>query len=373
MAADAEAEQAETERGEADHRTATIPEWKREEIDALADVISSYDSVGVVSIAGIPSRQLQAMRADLHGRAVLRVARNTLLYRALDAAGERNDGDGDSGSTIGDLTNEIGGQVGLIATDDNPFGLFKQLEASKTPAPINPGETAPNDVVIPEGDTGMDPGPFVGELQQVGAAARIMDGSIRVTADSTVLEEGEEVSRQLANVLRELEIEPKEVGLDLKAVYSEGTIFEPDELALDLDEYRANFEAGAARARSLSIGAVYPTTQTAPALLAKGHGEARSLGLTAAIESPDLVGDLLSQANADLRALAAAIDDEEALPEQLRGVETSPASEQAADESTADTDADSEGEADADAADADDDAGGDDDDAGGEGLGAMFG
>lgn len=368
MAADAETEQAETDRGEADHRTATIPEWKREEIDALADVISSYDSVGVVSIAGIPSRQLQAMRADLHGRAVLRVARNTLLYRALDAAGER--GDGDSGSTIGDLTNEIGGQVGLIATDDNPFGLFKQLEASKTPAPINPGETAPNDVVIPEGDTGMDPGPFVGELQQVGAAARIMDGSIRVTADSTVLEEGEEVSRQLANVLRELEIEPKEVGLDLKAVYSEGTIFEPDELALDLDEYRANFEAGAARARSLSIGAVYPTTQTAPALLAKGHGEARSLGLTAAVESPDLADDLLSQANADLRALAAAIDDEEALPEQLRGVESTPEPEQAADESTADADADSEGEADIDD---DDDAGDDDDDAGGEGLGAMFG
>ena len=369
MAADAEAE-----RGEADHRTATIPEWKREEIDALADVISSYDSVGVVSIAGIPSRQLQAMRADLHGRAVLRVARNTLLYRALDAAGERSDrdgGDDDGASALGDLTNEIGGQVGLIATDDNPFGLFKQLEASKTPAPINPGETAPNDVVIPEGDTGMDPGPFVGELQQVGAAARIMDGSIRVTADSTVLEEGEEVSRQLANVLNELGIEPKEVGLDLKAVYSEGAIFEPDELALDLEEYRANFEAGAARARSLSIGAVYPTTQTAPALLAKGHGEARGLGLTAAIESPDLAGDLLSQASADLRALAAAIDDEEALPEELRGVESAPTSEQAADESTADdADADDEASDDAENTEADDD---DDDDAGGEGLGAMFG
>ncbi|PSQ25614.1 50S ribosomal protein L10 [Halobacteriales archaeon QS_8_65_32] len=381
--ADAESEteagEAGADRGAADHRTAEIPTWKREEIDDLARIIESYDSVGVVSVAGIPSRQLQAMRADLHGRAVLRVARNTLLVRALDAAEERR-GDGNTesdagengdGSSIGTLTNEVSGQVGLIATDDNPFGLFKQLEASKTPAPINAGETAPNDITIPASDTGIDPGPFVGDLQQVGASARIMEGSIRVTEDSTVLEEGEDVSRQLADVLRELAIEPKEVGLDLRAVYSEGTIFEPDELALDVEEYRTNFEAGAARARALSIGAVYPTTRTAPALLGKGHGEARSLGLAAAIESPDLVDDLLSQANADLRALAAAIDDEEALPEELRGVDAPP---EPADDEDADGEAadDADADADSEAEDASDETN-DDDDGGGEGLGAMFG
>nr|3OW2_G Chain G, 50S ribosomal protein L10E [Haloarcula marismortui] len=61
-----------------------IPEWKQEEVDAIVEMIESYESVGVVNIAGIPSRQLQDMRRDLHGTAELRVSRNTLLERALD-------------------------------------------------------------------------------------------------------------------------------------------------------------------------------------------------------------------------------------------------------------------------------------------------
>ncbi|EMA45190.1 50S ribosomal protein L10 [Halococcus saccharolyticus] len=352
---------AESEAG--DRQTEAIPEWKREEVADLADLIETYESVGVVSIGGIPSRQLQAMRRELHGEAELRVSRNTLLVRALEAAGEG----------VADLTSEIEGQVGLIGTDENPFGLYRQLEASKTPAPINAGEIAPNAITIPESDTGVDPGPFVGELQQVGAAARIMDGSIHVTEDSTVLEEGEEVSAQLANVLGELGIEPKEVGLDLKTVYADGILFEPDELAIDVDEYRADVEAAAARARNLSINAVYPTDRTAGALLGQASTEARSLGVHAAIESPDIADELVSKADAQVRALAAHIDDDEALPEELR--------EQVVEESAdagADADADESNDDEADAetepdADADDESDDDDDGDAGAGLGEMFG
>jgi large subunit ribosomal protein L10 len=348
---------------EAERRTEQVPEWKREEVDDIVDLLESYDSVGVVDIAGIPSRQLQAMRRDLYGSAELRVSRNTLVVRALE---EVDDG-------LEELAEFVSGQVGLVATNDNPFGLYKQLEASKTPAPINAGEVAPNDVVIPEGDTGIDPGPFVGELQQVGANARIQDGSIRVLEDSTVLEAGEEVDQQLANVLSELGIEPKEVGLDLRGVYADGVMFGPEELELDIEEYRDDFASAAAAGRNLSINAVYPTARTAGALLGKASDEAKSLGLFAAIESPDLIDDLLGRADAQLRALAAHIDDEEALPEELRGVESEPEADA---EPEAETDDDAEAEqaddqtAEADATDDDDD---DDDEEGGDALGAMFG
>ena len=341
-------------------KTETIPEWKREEVDELVEFIDSYNSVGIVGVAGIPSRQLQAMRRELHGSAAVRMSRNTLTNRALEAV---DDG-------VEALTEYVSGQVALVGTNDNPFGLFKQLEASKTPAPINEGEVAPNDIVIPEGDTGVDPGPFVGELQTVGAAARIQDGSIKVTEDSTVLTEGEVVDADLANVLVELGIEPKEVGLDLRVVYSEGVLFEPDELEIDVDEYRVDIRSAAAAARNLSVNAAYPTAATAGTLLAKASGEAKSVGLFAEIESPDVVPDLIGKADAQLRALAAQIDDEEALPEELQGVEAAPAPEPAAD-------ADEEEQADETTEDAedttDDDTDDDDGDDGGEGLGAMFG
>ncbi|WP_254543896.1 50S ribosomal protein L10 [Halomarina pelagica] len=344
-----------------ERKTEVIPQWKREEVDALVDTLRSYESVGVVNVAGIPSRQLQAMRRDLHGTAELRISRNTLLVRALE---EVDDG-------LETLVDLVEGQVGVIGTNDNPFGLYKRLEESKTPAPINAGEVAPNDIVIPAGDTGIDPGPFVGELQQVGANARIQDGSIKVLEDSTVLEAGEEVDQTLANVLNELDIEPKEVGLDLRGVYSEGVFFEPEELAIDVAEYRADIESAVAAGRNLSVNAVYPTARTADLLLAKASNEARSLGLFAAIESPDIADDLVAKADAQMRALAAVIDDEEALPEELRGAEIAAPGTAAAETAEEDAEEESTDDQEAEADDTDDED--DEDDDGGDALGAMFG
>ncbi|PSP75086.1 50S ribosomal protein L10 [Halobacteriales archaeon QS_1_68_20] len=342
----------------AEHKTETIPQWKREEVDELVDVVERYESVGIVDVAGIPSRQLQQMRADLHGTAELRMSRNTLVRRALE---EVDDG-------LEQLVDFVEGQVGIIGTNDNPFGLYKELEASKTPAPINAGEVAPNDIVIPEGDTGIDPGPFVGDLQGVGANARIQDASIQVLEDSTVLEQGGVVSQDLENVLNELGIEPKEVGLDLQAVYAHGVLFEPEELAIDVDAYRGDVQAAAARARNLAINSEFPTASTVPALLAKASGEVKALAVHASIEDPDVIPDLVAKADAQLKSLAAAIDDEEALPEELRDVEA-PAQPAAADEEESTDQRDTETEAEADDEDDEDDDGGD----GAEGLGEMFG
>ncbi|OVE86246.1 50S ribosomal protein L10 [Natronolimnobius baerhuensis] len=344
---------------QAERKTENLPQWKQAEVDDLKALIDSYESVGIVGIAGIPSKQLQDMRRDLHGSAELRVSRNTLQVRALESAG------------LGDLVEQVEGQVGIIGTNNNPFALYKELEASKTPAPINEGEVAPNDIVIPEGDTGVDPGPFVGELQSIGANARIEEGSIQVMEDSTVLEAGEEVSADLSNVLNELGIEPKEVGLDLRAVIAEGVLFDPEDLDIDIEAYESDVQTAAARAQNLAVNANFPTATTVPTLIAKATGEAKSLGLQAAIEDEALMPDLVSKADAQLRALAAQIDDEEALPEELQGVEA-PAQPAADDgESDDDESADDQDDAAADDADVDDDD--EDDDDGAEGLGAMFG
>jgi large subunit ribosomal protein L10 len=346
-----------------DRRTETIPQWKRDEVDALVDLIEAHDSVGVVDVTGIPSRQLQTMRRNLHGTATLRVSRNTLLERALDAVGDG----------LGALADHVSGQVGLIVTDDNPFGLFRELEASKSPAPIGAGEVAPNDIVIPEGDTGVDPGPFVGELQNVGAAAQIQSGSIHVTADSTVCEAGEVVSEELEGVLGELGIEPKEVGLDLRAVPSDGVVFDPEDLDIDVGAYRADVRTAAARGRNLSVNAAHPTDATVRTLLAIASGDVRGLGLSAGVATPGLASDLLARADADLRALAGAIDDPEALPEALRDVG---ADDEPSDDTDDSDDADASGADEAQGDDQDSSADEDADDGGGDaadGLGEMFG
>ncbi len=343
-----------------ERKTEQVPEWKQAEVDELVELIDSYDSVGVVSIAGIPARQLQDMRRDLHGSAEIRVSRNTLLRRAVEAA------------DLEELDEHLAGHVGLIGTNDNPFALYRDLESSKTPAPIGAGEVAPNDITIPEGDTGVDDGQFIGDLKQVGVDSRFQDGSVAVLEETVALEAGGEVSQQLANVLSTLGIEPKEVGLDLRAVVSDGVLFGPEDLAIDYEEYRQDVEAAAAAARNLSVNAGVPTARTTGQILSKAASDARAVGIEAAIADEDLVDDLLSQADRRLRALAARIDDEEALPEELRGVE---APEPQADADPEPDDEDGEEDEDEHEAEAEDDDDEDDDDDAdaAEGLGDMFG
>jgi len=157
-------------------------------------------------------------------------------------------------------------------------------------------------------------------------------------------------------------------------VFSEGVLFDPEDLDIDLGAYRDDVATAAARARNLSVNATYPTAQTASTLLAKARGDAKSVGLQAAIESPDLADDLVSKVDAQVRALAAQVDDPEALPEDLQDVEAPSAGAETAEDEAEDeeesTTEETDTEADAEDSDDDDD---DDEEAGGDALGNMFG
>src|SRR5665647_3632445 len=60
------------------------PAWKDEQISRIKQDVTTHDVVAVVSIQGIPARQFQDMRSELKDVAKIQVARNTLIYRALE-------------------------------------------------------------------------------------------------------------------------------------------------------------------------------------------------------------------------------------------------------------------------------------------------
>ncbi|XGI83297.1 50S ribosomal protein L10 [Halorutilales archaeon Cl-col2-1] len=302
--------------------TEEVPEWKKQEVEEFKKLLDEYTAVGVVNVEGIGSKQFQQVRENLHGSAKVRVGRNTLMRRALSEKG------------LDDLVEYVSGQSGLLLTDSNPFTLYKKIEESKSPAPLKEGQVAPHDIVVPEGDTGMDPGPFVGDLQQAGVNARIEEGSIKVIEDSVVTEEGEEASAQVAEVLQKMEIFPVEVGVDLRAVIDieGGTVFEPDTLDIDEEEYVSDLESAAAGAFNLGVNAGIANETTVRPMLSKAGGEARSLGVEAEITEPGVIEDLVAQADSSLRGVASEVDDD-ALPEELQGVEADAPEPQAQEES----------------------------------------
>lgn len=288
------------------HHSKHVPQWKREEVEELKDLIEEHSVVGVVGMRGIPSKQLQQMRAELDGVALLRMSRNTFIDRALDELG------------LEDLKEHIHDQTALIFTEENPFKLYKTLEASKTPAPIKAGAEAPRDIQVEKGATSFAPGPIVGDLQQAGIPAAIEGGKVVIREDKVVAHEGETVGQRLAEMLARLEIYPMEVGLDLRAAYEDGIVFDPSTLAIDLDRYRGDIIAASQAAVNLGVNSAYPIRETITTLLATAQGQGMGLATEANVYASDVMPTILSRAQQRMLGLAGAVGDVEgALDEDL--------------------------------------------------------
>ena len=194
-----------------------LPPWKKDEVAEIKKHAKQYTLIGLVDIYGIPAQQVQQIRRNLRGKAVIKVTRNTLIKHALDEIG---------GQTK-ELSKYISGHSAMIFTNDNPFKLFKQLEKTKTKMAAKAGETAPEDIIVEKGPTSFKPGPIVGELQQAGIPAAIEAGKVKIRETKTIVKKGAVISAKVATVIVKLDIKPMDVGLALQVAFHNGSIYEP--------------------------------------------------------------------------------------------------------------------------------------------------
>ncbi|HEC81358.1 MAG TPA: 50S ribosomal protein L10, partial [Thermoplasmatales archaeon] len=246
---------------------AHVAKWKYKEVEELTSLLTKYPVVGVVEIGGIPAPQLQHMRAVLREIGILRATRNRLLLHALEEADKKVKG-------IKELSQGVKGQAAILATQVNPFKLFKYIKETKTNAPAKGGEIAKQDIEVKAGETPFKPGPIVGELQKAGIPAAIEGGKVVIKKDKVVVRAGETISPQLAQMLTRLEIYPIEIGMQLNAVYEDGNIFTPDVLDIDPDKFLADIRMAAQNSFALAVARTWITPQTIKPLIAKAYREA---------------------------------------------------------------------------------------------------
>ena len=277
--------------------TAHLPAWKREEVEEIKELSNTHDLIGLVDIYGIPAKQFQQIRRNLHGSAVVKVARNTLVAHAFN----------ELGGQFVDLNNKVSEHSALIFASGNPFKLFKSLEQTKTKRAAKAGEIAPEDIVVNEGPTSFKPGPIVGELNSAGIPAAIDGGKVKIKQTKTVVKAGEAVSAKQADVLSKLDIKPMPVGLSLTAVCYEGEIYLPDVLSVDDEAYKAKITLAASQAFNLAVNAAVPTACAAvtEAQIAKAVREARNLGVEAPIYEKGVIEMIIGKAYRQASALKA--------------------------------------------------------------------
>jgi len=276
------------------HHSIHIPKWKKDEIEDIKRLITSHSSVGIVGIHGIPSNQLQLMRKSLRGIADLKMCRNSLIDRAL----------AESSDEVKQINKYVEDQTALLFTNENPFKLFKILDKGKTSAPIKGGTVSPKDIIVEKGPTSFPPGPIVGELTGAGIAAGIEGGKVVIRQTKTVAKKGDVVDAKLASILSRLEIHPMELGLDLRAVYENGTIYESSILSVDETTYTNNLMLAVQRAFNLSVNSAYPAKATISTLLTKAASQSRNLAINADLIIPEIIDVLLGKANAQMMSIA---------------------------------------------------------------------
>ncbi len=292
------------------HHTEHIPQWKKDEIENIKELIQSHKVFGMVGIEGILATKIQKIRRDLKDVAVLKVSRNTLTERALNQLGE----------SIPEMNKYLDKQTALVFTNESPFTLYKVLEQTKTPSPIKGGAIAPQDIIVKKGPTSFPPGPILGEFQSAGIPASIEAGKVAVKETKVVCKAGEVVPQKLATMLSKLEIYPLIIGLDLRAAYDEGTIYEPELLAIDESQYFSDIIRAIQNAFNLSVNTAYPTSATIGTLLAKASVGAKNLGVNAVVFDSGVMDALLAKAHIQMTSVAskAADKDANAVDDDLR-------------------------------------------------------
>lgn len=288
-----------------------VPEWKIKEVDELAGRLKDGKVLGIVGIRDIPARQLQLIRADLRGMAMIEVVQNNIARRAIEKC---------TGG-IKSLADYIEDQTAFIFAEANPFALYKILDEEKRPMPIRGGGVAPRDIIIEAGETSFSPGPVVGNLQNAGIPAAIKRGKVVINETKVVAKEGDVVSPKLAEMLALMEIYPRDVGLDLRALHEDGLIFKPEDLVIDIDGIISDMSMSAQQALSFAIEIGYPAPSTIAGLLSSADTKARNLVLGSAIPVPSLMEFLLLDAVAKAHVLAGIVGNKEIAQKEVSGTQ----------------------------------------------------
>lgn len=273
--------------------SAHVNEKKRRIVRDLSTLLDTSPVIGLVDMTNLPAPQLQKMKHGLRGVVDIRMAKATLIRLALHQSTKNFDL----------LADRLQGMPALLFTTENPFKLYKRLAASKSPAPARPGQLAPRDIVLPVGKTPFTPGPIIGELGQLGIKTGVEEGKVVIKQEKIIVKEGEEFTQKVAELLMKFNIFPMEVGLNVRAVYENGTVFDRKVLEIDEKAYIVNLQRSHAEAFALAVHTAYVSRDTVTFLIRKAHGDAVRLADAREILTPETVGRFLATAQAQAKSL----------------------------------------------------------------------
>jgi len=227
----------------------------------------------VINSAGLRAKLLVKLRrlADEYGY-ILKGGKNGVLLKAIENVYPK---DADK------IKPYLHGQNMFIFTNNDPVDLAIKLSQIEISLPASPGDIAPDDIIIPAGNTGIPPGPIIGLFSSLNIPTKIISGTIHITRDVLIAKKGDKISLDIANILSKLGIEPIVAKVKFRFAYdfADKIVLTDKDLVPNLEEIKSSISECASRAFYLSIGIKYPARQTVPILLLNATTIARNVAL----------------------------------------------------------------------------------------------
>jgi large subunit ribosomal protein L10 len=272
-----------------------VSEKKKQELAEIKELIEKYPVVGLLDMFKMPSRQLQYVRKSIRKDALIKMCKKNVLLLALkNITGKEN---------IQKLSEIDAKEPTLIFSNIEPFKLFRVLNKNKSTRYAKTGDVVINDIIVPAGPTSMLAGPAIGEFQRAKIPAVVKEGKIHVREDTVVAKKNNVISDQIANILKKLDIQPIEVGINVLALWENGAIYGKEILDVNQETYIQNIREAYNHALNLSVNIGYPTKESIKILLIKAYQHAKSLGVNAKILDKGVVEDLINKASAEAQVL----------------------------------------------------------------------
>jgi len=238
----------------------------------ILSYFDEYERILIVTADNVGSNHMQKIRIALRGvGAVLLMGKNTMIRKALRGHLQSN-------PNLENLLPHIRGNVGFIFTKGDISAVKKLVDDNKVEAAARAGAIAPTDVIIPAGNTGLEP-TKTSFFQALQIATRITKGAIEITSDVKIITAGNKVGPSEAALLQMLNIRPFKYGLLPKTVYEGGSVYEASFLDISSDDILAKFREGVKNVAAVSLAVGYPTLASVPHSVVNGYKNVLSIAL----------------------------------------------------------------------------------------------
>lgn len=258
---------------------------KTKQVTDTSAEMKNYKTVALLNLRKLPDALFQMLRKRIKNEGgKVYVFKKAVVSRVLE-----------SNPKLKEKLSECEKPVALIFTNQTPYELNGFFKQNKKKRAAKVGDVAQADIIIPEGETDLPPGPALSELKAGGVNCQIKGGKIVVAKESTVAKSGEKLTVPKVKALQSLGVMPFEVKADLIFGFDGQYCYSRELLDMG-DTIQEDMGASLSQGFNLSMNTGYPTEQNAEVLLADAVRQSINLALNADIYSSSSIEQLLSSA-----------------------------------------------------------------------------